>query len=110
MPDNTMTGIDAETTRRVNEVLAESGLLDNLFPREPRYRYFQRANGPMFCWTVERVNGKYVSMVYRPIGKGARSGKATEWELVESGKWKRVAHAKRKDAKARALRLHRANA
>lgn len=89
---------------RLNQHLAE------LFGREPRYCYFQRGSGPMFCWTVEKdEDGKYLSFVYRPVGKGARSGTATRWELVEakSSKWKQVRHAKRKAAKARALRLYR---
>jgi hypothetical protein len=91
---------------RLNQHFAE------LFGREPRYRYFQRDGGPMFCWTVERdEDGKYLSFVYRPVGAGARSGTATRWELVEakSSKWKQVKHAKRKAAKARALRLSRAD-
>lgn len=81
-----------------------------LFGTPPRYNYFQRGNGPMFCWTVEKnpSDGRYASFVYKPVGKGARSGKATAWQLVESGRWGIVEHAKRKTAKARALRLYRA--
>jgi hypothetical protein len=86
---------------RLNQAIEEA------FGRQPRYNYFQRGNGPMFCWTVEKNpgDGKYASFVYKPIGKGARSGKATRWELVER---KTVEHSKRKAAKARALRLYRA--
>lgn len=96
---------------RVTELLNRH--LADLFGREPRYCYFQRGNGAMFCWTVEKgEDGKYVSFVYRPTGKGARTGDASSWELVEtkSSKWKQVRHAKRKAAKARALRLFRADA
>lgn len=75
---------------------------------ELRYRYFQQRGGPMFCWSTEKVDGRYASFVYRPIGKGARTGKATRWERVDSGgRWKLVTHSTRKAAKARALRLYR---
>lgn len=73
--------------------------------REPRYRYFQRGNGPMFFWTVERAgDGRYHSGVYRPVGPGSRSGKATRWKMDDD---EYARHALRKDAKARALRLYR---
>lgn len=81
--------------------------------REPRWRYFGARGGPMFFWTVEKydedahwskVAGRYVSGVYKPIGKGARSGAATRFELVES---KCTGHKTRKAAKARALRLYK---
>ena len=69
----------------------------------PRYRYFQRDNGAMYCWTTERVDdGDFQSFVYRPVGKGSRSGKATEWELDEASI---SSSPLRKEAKARALRL-----
>ena len=79
---------------------------------EPRYRYFQRRNGPMFVWTVEAYHmpydnpaeGKYESLIYEPIGKGSRSGKAKSWQVKDGS---RSLHALRKDAKARALRLFR---
>lgn len=97
--------VDPEIVARLNAVMAEC------WPRQPRYRYFQRDGGPMFCWTIEPNPGddKYASFVYKPVGKGARTGRATSWKLVESGKWKIVEHAKRKTAKARALRLYRAH-
>jgi hypothetical protein len=71
----------------------------------PRFRYFQTGRGPMFSWTTETCEGKYVSFVHVPVGKGARSGKAEEWRLVDESI---SAHDLRKDAKARALRLFRA--
>lgn len=106
MPVNHDTeGASAEFMARFNALLAER------YGPEPRWAYFQRANGPMFCWTTEPNpgDGKYASFVYRPVGKGARSGKATTWKLVESGKWKIVEHSKRRLAKARALRLFEAD-
>jgi|SRR3954464_10879759 hypothetical protein len=81
-------------------------ILESAIGREPRYRYFQRGSGPMFYWTVEAdtETGRYQSGVYRPIGKGSRSGKATSWKLDDAEVSR---HALRKDAKARALRLFR---
>jgi hypothetical protein len=79
--------------------------LSRMMGREPRYRYFQRSNGPMFFWTVEKAgDGKYHSGVYVPVGKGSRSGKAQSWKLDDD---EYARHALRKDAKARALRMFR---
>jgi hypothetical protein len=83
-----------------------------MFGREPRYRYFQKGNGPMFFWTVERYDegtigkfaGLYVSGVYRPVGKGSRSGKAETWQLDRDSL---SGTPVRREAKARALRLYR---
>ena len=72
--------------------------------RPPRFRYFQKRNGPMFCWTTERFEDRYASMVMVPTGRGSRSGKAEEWELDKTSL---SSHALRTDAKARALRLFR---
>ena len=80
-------------------------IMEQALGREPRWRYFARGNGPMFYWTTERDGtGKYQSGVYRPIGKGSRSGKASRWEIDDDAISR---HALRKDAKARALRLFR---
>jgi hypothetical protein len=80
--------------------------LEQLYGSPPRYRYFQRGNGPMFFWTVEPVNAngkrRYQSGVYKPVGKGSRSGKAAVWEIDRDTT---SAHKLRKDAKERALRL-----
>ena len=87
--------------------------LRRMTPRETRFRYFQKRNGPWFVWTVEPfalrdeshpANGKYESVVYLPVGKGSRSGKATQWLRDESSASQ---HTLRKDAKARALKLYR---
>ena len=100
-------GPSRETLRRLNAMLAE------LQGREPRWRYFQARGGPMFFWTVERYDadaghehaGRYVSGAYEPVGPGARSGRAGAFRLAPDSL---SAHALRRDAKARALRLLRA--
>jgi hypothetical protein len=92
--------------------------LNELYGREPRWRYFQRDGGPMFAWTVEPFGtgglfdegdptrtGRYASFVYEPIGRGSRSGTATTFRLAEHSE---SLHELRRDAKARALRLSRA--
>lgn len=86
--------------REVREMLA------GLVPRTPRFRYFQARDGWMFCWTTERMRddrGRFVfaAMVYRPVGAGARSGKAESWALQRTSY-----RAKRKDAKALARRWY----
>jgi hypothetical protein len=77
-----------------------------VFPEEIPHRYFQKGRGKMFCWTTKPNpgDGKYASFIYKPIGKGARSGKAERWELVER---LTVEHRTRKAAKARALKMLR---
>jgi len=75
--------------------------------REPRYRYFIRSQpGPghesMYCWTTERMSdGTFRAFIYRPQGKGARKGHASEWRLVKESKFKQ-----RKTAKAQARRWY----
>lgn len=103
-----MTDVSPELVAALNRMVATT------LGREPRYRYFQRAGGPMFFWTVERYDadadhehaGLYVSGVYEPIGRGSRSGAATRWQMAEDSL---SGHRLRKDAKARALRLKRAH-
>lgn len=103
--------IGDEATRRIserlNQYLRETGAISE----PPRYRYFQGANGNMYCWTVERADqtdddpkGYYASFVYRGYGKGSRSGKPAAWKPDQKTM---VRHRKRKDAKARALRMLR---
>ena len=100
-------GSSAELVRQLTTLLAV------LQGREPRWCYFQRAGGPVFFWTVERYDsdvgrelaGRYVSGVYEPVGRGARSGRATTFRLAGDSLG---AHALRRDAKARARRLFRA--
>ncbi len=81
-------------------------------PREARYRYFQKGNGPMFVWTVEPFNtafgdavadGKYESVVYRPVGRGSRTGDGSQFKRDEKTA---SLHVLRRDAKTRALGLY----
>jgi hypothetical protein len=55
------------------------------------------------CGGSGQGKGWYFSFVYKPVGPGARSGKAESWEFIESSLRK---HRKRKDAKARAEKLY----
>lgn len=121
---------------RIEARLREAGLIPE---PPPRWRYFQRGRGPMSCWTVEadehdqcdfcvgegvvlhgspeaedcpkcggsgKGKGWYFSFIYLPHGKGARLGKAEQWRFQDSSLRR---HRKRKDAKARALKLHEAH-
>lgn len=118
---------DQETTERIRRRLTAAGIL------APRYRYFQRANGALYCWTVEPDflddcpscsgvgydcqecdgsgkdhrpgRGWYYSFIYRPVGPGSRSGNARQWAFNANSV---ARHRKRKDAKARAKRLFQA--
>jgi len=68
------------------------------FPQGFRYRYFRapkrgRAREWWCAWSTTRnENGKFISFVY-------------EWQGDEAGATRLREHAKRKDAKARALRF-----
>lgn len=64
-------------------------------------------DGYIVVYTTGRVNrgrwaGKFVTMLYRPQGKGARTGKAERWHRVYAR-----AFSTRKAAKARAIALYR---
>ena len=91
-------------------VYDDEGHLVQLVPRRreraPRFRYFQSGAGPIFGWLTEPLEGRFASMVWVPVGPGARSGRAEEWAMVEAAT---SVHRLRKDAKARALRLYRAH-
>lgn len=82
-----------------------------MFPREARFAYWQKRNGPMFVYNTERLNlrdkddpsqGTFESAVFVPYGPGSRSGKATRWRELPGS---RARHDLRRDAKARAYRL-----
>ena len=73
--------------------------------RPPRFRYFQKRNGPMFSWSVERMEGVFASWVHVPTGKGSRSGRAREWTFADDSL---ALHELRRDAKARAWSLFQA--
>lgn len=93
-------------SERLNQYMRETGMISTA----PAYRYFQKGNGNMYCWTTEKADitdddprGWYASFVYRAVGKGSRSGEAVQWKPDVKTM---VRHRKRKDAKARALRLY----
>jgi hypothetical protein len=100
-----------ESMQRISERLGQHMRETGLISTAPSYRYFQGANGNMYCWTVERADqtdddpkGYYASFVYRGYGKGSRSGKPEAWKPDQKTM---VRHRKRKDAKARALKMLR---
>lgn len=102
--------LDEETRRRLAAV--NDRIAGALFghSREPRWRYFTGPDGVLYFWTTEPYDadapwqaGNYVSGAYVPRGKGARSGKASRWEVADDSI---SGHRLRKDAKARALRLY----
>lgn len=100
-----MTDLSPEFSEEFNRAMAR------IMGRAPRIRYFQKGNGPMFFWAVEkydddantRFRGRYVSGVYQPRGRGSRSNKATSWEVDDSTL---SGSSLRREAKARALRLY----
>lgn len=72
-----------------------------------RQQQWSAEDGWLVVYTTERVDrgrwaGKFVTMAYRPEGKGSRSGKAEQWRRVYAR-----AFTTRKAAKARALVLYR---
>jgi hypothetical protein len=99
--------VDPAIVERLNQFMREMGMISTA----PNYRYFMGANGNMYCWTTERADqtdddpkGWYASFIYRAYGKGSRSGKADRWK-PDMKTMRR--HRKRKDAKARALKMLR---
>lgn len=82
---------------------------ERVFGPAPRHTWWRPPrrdpNGPMFSWLTEPLEGRWASFVHVPRGRGARSGDASLWVLEER---LTAIHDRRKDAKARALRLHRA--
>ena len=72
-----------------------------------RQRQWSAEDGWIIVYTTERVDrgrwgGKFVTMAYRPEGKGSRTGNAERWRRVYARPF-----ATRKAAKARALALYR---
>lgn len=65
------------------------------------YRYFESSDGWQFCYTCWKdENGDYWSWVYKPVGKGARSGDPERFKMI-----KLLSARKRKIALARAERM-----
>lgn len=89
----------------IRRIIESSPYLREMFPvyRSPRYRYWETADGTMFGYTTERVEHRFESFVYRPYGKGSRSGKQSvkNWRMTDER-----SHRLRKDAKARAYRMY----
>lgn len=94
---------DEKLTQELADIINSDARLAGLFTaREPNWRYFHlgrtmnqasKQGFPMFVWTVEKdLNGKYHSWMWQPDSNG--------WHAVS-----RVLHSKRKDAKARALKM-----
>lgn len=93
---------EREVARRIEERLRETA--PELFAREPRTRYWEcLICGARFVYSTERAggDGKFISCIYAPTGKGSRTGTADTLKQIRE-----VRHRKRKDAKARAFRLH----
>ena len=100
----TLTALERDIEARLNADPTIRDLLGYIGGHQPRYAYWETPDGAMFIYTTETFSdGKYGSAVYRPVGKGSRSGKRaiTEWKPTRE-----VHHSKRKAAKARALRLY----
>lgn len=74
----------------------------DLTRHENKYLYFRHPGSSyQYCYTPHAdADGWYYSFIYQPVGKGARTGKATRWTLK-----KLRPHRVRKAAKARALKL-----
>jgi hypothetical protein len=84
-----------KVNQQFNNVMSD--VFPELYVQSPRYAYWNGPRGEMYCYTTEPINGKFVCWTYKPVGKGARSGKPKRWEMTD-----RVEFARRKVAKARA--------
>lgn len=66
-----------------------------------RQRQWTAEDGWIIVYTTERVDrgrwaGKFVTMAYRPEGKGSRTGKASSWRRVYARPFATRAAAKRR--------------
>jgi hypothetical protein len=76
---------------------------------EAAHQQWSCADGWIVGYTTERIqharhepyNGKFAAFAYKPIGKGARTGKASEFKMTYFR-----AFTKRKTARARAEALY----
>ncbi len=93
----------SDITRQLEQIINNDAVLRGLFEvNEPGWRYFHvgktldsdpKRGFPMFAWSTERDRtGKFHSWVWQPDKNG--------WKRTKT-----VSHAKRKTAKARALRM-----
>ena len=104
-----MTGIDIGAA--VAQTLGMDAYREMFATRygEAAHVQWDTADGWVVGYTTERIsyarhepyNGKFAAFAYRPIGKGARTGEASEWKLHYFR-----AFAKRKTARARAEALY----
>ena len=100
MTDRPIPNLDPVFGRILREVMPEM-----FNRREPRYMYFERGQ-TMYCWTTERMSdGTFRAFIYRPYGKGARTGTASKWRLTKEVKVKQ-----RKIAKGQARRWYERSA
>jgi len=78
-----------------------------LDPGQHTYLFYAGPNGEQYCYTPHPdTEGRYWAWTYKPVGRGARSGTATRFKMID-----RVKLAHRNKAKARALaRLRSARA
>jgi hypothetical protein len=108
----------SDTTRHLNEVfqrmfpdvVEEMRRAEDRRVGTARQAIWRCGDGWLVGYTTSRIeggphDGKFAVMAYKPVGKGARSGKAEEFERVYIR-----AYAKRKTARARADALYRQHA
>jgi len=102
-----MTKVEQQAAQRVSEIINRLAQSDptwgKYISRQPRYRYFPaRGSRHEYFWTTEPVNHqgrpRYASGIYRFV-------KSKQHYKLTNAKY----HARRRDAKARALQLWEAN-
>lgn len=77
--------------------------LGRIVGREPRCQEWQAEDGWIIVYSTERMGtGKFEVAAYKPIGRGARSGRARKAAKAYERQF-----ATRKAAKARAIALYR---
>lgn len=99
----TVEDVAARVERDLNAAIMADPVLSNLFAsmatREANWRYFGKMSAKskrgarVYCWSTEKVDGKYHSWVYVHQG-------GDKWAMR-----KQVTHRLRRQAKARALKL-----
>jgi hypothetical protein len=93
---------DIDPTGELAEAVSRMGFTTDGSARQAMW---QARDGWIIAYTTERItggpfDGKFATMAYKPVGKGARSN-PTEWKRVY---WR--GFAKRKSARARAEALY----
>lgn len=96
---------DERIRQRLEQDPTIQSILRDLFWHEPSYRFWEAPSGHRFIYTTERLaDGKFASAIYRPAGKGSRSGRKAVTRLLIT---REVHHSTRRAAKARAYKLYR---